>query len=275
MLPPPSAPSVVIQNVSKTYGATRALDGISLIVPSGQFVAVIGRSGAGKTTLLRCLSRAATPSQGVIQVEGRDIVALRGRALRHYRARTGMIYQQFNLVRRLTVMDNVLIGRLPHTAGVWRWAALARCFAQRDSDIAARALDHVGLLDRAWQRVDTLSGGQQQRVAIARALAQAPELILADEPVASLDLANGTAVMETLRQRAADAGLTVIATLHHVEYARRFADRILGLANGRLVFDGTPASLDDPALFRVLGDVVGPMPNAEPLATAQPEWAPV
>jgi phosphonate transport system ATP-binding protein len=267
-------PAVSVHGVSKVYGTTRALDRVSLTVPAGQFVAVIGRSGAGKTTLLRCLSRAATPSEGVIRVAEDDIGGLRGRALRQYRARVGMIYQQFNLVRRLTVMDNVLIGRLPHTGGVWRWAALARWFGRRDRDIAARALDHVGLLDRAWQRVDTLSGGQQQRVAIARALAQAPELILADEPVASLDLGNGTAVMETLRHRAASAGLTVIATLHHVEYARRFADRILGLADGRLVFDGAPDALDDATLLRVFGEVPGPASAAEPLVAGQRAWAP-
>src|SRR5215468_1281388 len=266
------APAVVVESLSKAYGATRALERVSLTILAGQFVAVIGRSGAGKTTLLRCLSRAATPTEGAIRVEGRDIATLGGRALRRYRARTGMIYQQFNLVRRLTVMDNVLIGRLPHTAGVWRWAALARCFAPRDRDIAARALDHVGLLDRAWQRVDTLSGGQQQRVAIARALAHGPELILADEPVASLDLANGTAVMETLRRRAAAAGLTVIATLHHVDYARRFADRIVGLADGRLVFDGAPAALDDAALAGVFGDRPEPAPAVAPAIGGRPEW---
>jgi len=265
------APAVVVESLSKAYGATRALERVSLTILAGQFVAVIGRSGAGKTTLLRCLSRAATPTEGAIRVEGRDIATLGGRALRRYRARTGMIYQQFNLVRRLTVMDNVLIGRLPHTAGVWRWAALARCFAPRDRDIAARALDHVGLLDRAWQRVDTLSGGQQQRVAIARALAQGPELILADEPVASLDVANGAAVMEALRHGAAGAGLTVIATLHHVEYARRFADRVLGLAEGRLVFDGAPAALDAAAHLRIFGDSAAARAVREPLATA--EWA--
>ena len=271
---PPDVPAVVVESVSKIYGATRALDRVSVSIPAGQFVAVIGRSGAGKTTLLRCLSRAVMPSAGAIAVGATDIVHLKGRALRRYRARTGMIYQQFNLVRRLAVMDNVLVGRLPHTAGLWRWAALVRWFGAADRDVAARALDHVGLLDRAWQRVDTLSGGQQQRVAIARALAQAPELILADEPVASLDVANGTAVMESLRHRAADAGLTVIATLHHVEYARRFADRVLGLADGRLVFDGPPAILDDDALARVFGEIAGPELGHEPAATAQPSWAP-
>ena len=189
----PGAPAVVVDRVSQIYGATRALDRLSVTVPAGQFVAVIGRSGAGKATLLRCLSRAMAPSQGEIRVAGVDIVGLGGRALRRYRARVGMIYQQFNLVRRLTVMDNVLIGRLPHTSGAWRWAALIRRFARPDRDIAARALDHVGLLDRAWQRADTLSGGQQQRVAIARALAQAPEMILADEPVASLASISPTA----------------------------------------------------------------------------------
>ena len=274
-MPTSTHPAVLLQRVSKAYGATCALDRVSLAVPTGQFVAIIGRSGAGKTTLLRCLSRAVTPSEGEIRFADQDIVGLRGRALRHHRARVAMIYQQFNLVRRLCVMDNVLIGRLPHLTRRWRWAAFVRWFSAPDRDIAARALDHVGLLARAWQRVDTLSGGQQQRVAIARALAQGPEVILADEPVASLDLASGTVVMETLRSCAGAAGLTVIATLHHVEYARRFADRIVGLADGRLVVDTPAAALDDAMLRRIFGEVpAAPSAPLEPAAAAEPAWVP-
>ena len=165
-----------------------------------------------------------------------------------------MIFQQFNLVRRLQVMDNVLVGRLPHVRGWQRWATLVRWFPSAERAVARRALAHVGLLARAWQRTDTLSGGEQQRVAIAKILAQGPRIILGDEPVASLDVANGAMVMETLRRVASDAGVTVITTLHHVDYARRYADRVLGFRQGALVFDGAPAALDGAALALVFGD---------------------
>jgi phosphonate transport system ATP-binding protein len=165
-----------------------------------------------------------------------------------------MIYQQFNLVRRLTVLQNVLVGRLGHLAGPARWAALAYRFSDRDRDIALRCLDHVGLLDRAWQRTDTLSGGEQQRVAIAKILAQEPELILADEPIASLDLLNGELVMGTLRAIAHDAGIPVVATLHHVDFARRYADRVLGFQSGQLLVDGPVADLTNRALQQLFGD---------------------
>jgi phosphonate transport system ATP-binding protein len=167
-----------------------------------------------------------------------------------------MIYQQFNLVRRLPVGDNVLVGRLGRLRGWERWAALVHHFDRRQREIAFRCLDHVGLLDRVWQRTDTLSGGEQQRVAIAKILAQEPTVVLADEPVASLDLSNGRLVMQTLRRVASAVGITVIATLHHVELARSYADRILGLKAGRLVFDGTPSQLTDAALFEIFGEFV-------------------
>jgi phosphonate transport system ATP-binding protein len=231
-------------------------------------VAVIGRSGAGKTTLLRCLACATLASAGNIWMGADNLSALRGRALRAHRARVGMIYQQFNLVRRLTVVDNVLIGRLPHVRGWRRAAALARIFGGEERERALRCLDHVGLLDRVWQRADTLSGGEQQRVAIARLLAQDASVVLADEPVASLDLANGRLVMETLRRIARGAGLTVVATLHHVDYARRYADRVLGLKDGRLVFDGPPAGLSDAALFEIFGVVPGDLPDEADAALA-------
>jgi phosphonate transport system ATP-binding protein len=165
----------------------------------------------------------------------------------------GVIYQQFNLVKRLRVLDNVLVGRLAHLRGWARVAALGRRFGPSEREIALRCLDHVGLLARAWQRADTLSGGEQQRVAIAKILAQAPRLILADEPVASLDLVNGAMVMDTLRRVASENGLTVIATLHHVEYARTYADRVLGLRGGRLVFDGDADRLTDATLAMIFG----------------------
>ena len=250
------SPAVTLDAVAKIFPgkAVAALVDVSAAIDPGQFVAVIGKSGAGKTTLLRCLARAMPVSQGVIRFDRVDLAGLRGHALRAHRARVGMIYQQFNLVRRLRVFDNVLIGRLGRLEGWRRWAALAHHFGADQRAIALRCLDHVGLLDRVWQRTDTLSGGEQQRVAIAKILAQEPAVVLADEPVASLDLSNGRLVMQTLRRVASAVGITVVATLHHVEHARNYADRILGLKAGRLVFDGPAGQLTDAALFEIFGE---------------------
>jgi len=252
------SPAVMLDKVAKIFPgkAAPALDDLSVTIEPGQFVAVIGKSGAGKTTLLRCLSRAAVVTRGAIRFDQIDLAALRGAALRAHRTRVGMIYQQFNLVRRLPVVDNVLIGRLGRLTGWSRWGALARHFDREQRAIALRCLDHVGLVDRVWQRTDTLSGGEQQRVAIAKILAQEPTVVLADEPVASLDLSNGRLIMQTLRRVASAVGITVIATLHHVELAKSYADRILGLKEGRLVFDGTPSQLSDAALFEIFGEFV-------------------
>jgi phosphonate transport system ATP-binding protein len=271
VMPTSISPVVKLDEVSKSFGETRALDRVSVTIHPGEFVAVIGRSGAGKTTLLRCLSRAAVVTEGRIRFGNEDLADLGGRALRTHRARIGMIFQQFNLVRRLQVMDNVLVGRLPHVRGWRSWAALVRRFPAADREAARRALAHVGLLERAWQRTDTLSGGEQQRVAIAKILAQMPAIILGDEPVASLDMANGAMVMDTLRRVASEAGVTVITTLHHVDYARRYADRVLGFRQGALVFDGTPAALDEGTLSRIF-DGDAPEPEAvvaEPLRAVE------
>ena len=254
-----TSPPIAITELSKRFAgkAGLALDRVSATIAPGEFVAVIGRSGAGKTTLLRCLTGATPISGGRVSIGDLDLGRLRGSALRAHRARVGMIYQQFNLVRRLRVLDNVLIGRLPHLSRWRRAAALVRLFETAEVTRALRCIDHVGLLDRVWQRADTLSGGEQQRVAIARLLAQDARVVLADEPVASLDLANGRLVMETLRRIAKGTGLTVVATLHHVDYARRYADRVLALKAGRLVFDGPPYALTDAALFEIFGVVPG------------------
>src|SRR5262245_32838853 len=223
------SPCIIFDHVSKRFEAKQALDQVSAVIRPGEFVAIIGKSGAGKTTLLRCVTGSIPVSEGRIRFGDQDLAALHGAALRRHRARVGMIYQQFNLVKRLRVLDNVLIGRLPHLTDWRRWAALGRYFDTSQHEVALRCLDHVGLLDRVWQRTDTLSGGEQQRVAIAKILAQEPQVILADEPVASLDVMNGTLVMETLQRIAATAGITVIANLHHVDYARHYANRVLGL----------------------------------------------
>jgi phosphonate transport system ATP-binding protein len=262
------SPVVSLDRISKNFSATRALAGVCATIHPGQFVAIIGRSGAGKTTLLRCLAGATRVSGGAIRFGDADVTTLSRRTLREHRARIGMIYQQFNLVRRLRVVDNVLIGRLPHLAGWRRWAALGRWFDAAEHDIALRCLHHVGLVDKVWQRADTLSGGEQQRVAIAKSLAQDPRVILADEPVASLDLLNGRIVMETLRRIATDSGLTVIATLHHVDYVRRYADRVLGLRDGTLVFNGPPADLGDSMLMEIFGEPVAVVEPAEASALA-------
>jgi phosphonate transport system ATP-binding protein len=264
---------IALEGVSKHFQSTVALHNVSAIIPPGQFVAIIGRSGAGKTTLLRCLARTSTVTAGRIRFGTCDLASLHGEMLRQHRARVGMIYQQFNLVKRLPVCDNILVGRLPHLRGAAWWLALARYFPAAQRAIALRCLEHVGLLNQAWQRTDTLSGGEQQRVAIAKVLAQQPQVILADEPVASLDLANGALVMDTLRRVASETGLTVIATLHHVDYARRYADRVLGLRAGALVFDGLPPALTDAALRSLLSAT--PLQSAPPAPTATPEiaWA--
>ena len=262
------SPAVTLDGVGKSFPgkAAPALVDISAAIAPGQFVAIIGKSGAGKTTLLRCLSRATSVTSGAVRFDATDLARLRGRSLRRHRAQVGMIYQQFNLVRRLPVIDNVLVGRLGRLRGWSRWAALGRHFNADQRAIAFRCLDHVGLLDRVWQRTDTLSGGEQQRVAIAKILAQEPTVVLADEPVASLDLSNGRLVMQTLRRVASAVGITVIATLHHVEHARHYADRILGLKTGRLVFDGPASRLTDAALFEIFGEFV-----TEPAGRAEGE----
>jgi phosphonate transport system ATP-binding protein len=267
----PVSPVITLEGVSKHFQRTAALQNVSATIPPGQFVAIIGRSGAGKTTLLHCLSRTTTVTAGSIRFGTCDLASLHGEILRQHRVRVGMIYQRFHLVKRLHVCDNVLVGRLPHLSSAAWWLALGRYCPAAQRDIALRCLEHVGLLDRAWQRTDTLSGGEQQRVAIAKVLAQQLQIILADEPVASLDLLNGALVLDTLRCVASATGLTVIATLHHVEYARRYADRVLGLRAGELVFDGLPPALTDATLRRLFG--AAPRQSAQPALTTTRETA--
>src|SRR5919106_4607189 len=272
--PPMSmSPMITLHHVTKCFARKRALENVTTTIRPGEFVAVIGKSGAGKTTLLRCLAHSTPVTTGAIRFGDQDLASLQGAALRRHRARVGMIYQQFNLVKRLRVLENVLVGRLPHLAGWRRWAALWRYFDAAQQATALRCLDHVGLLDRVWQRTDTLSGGEQQRVAIAKILAQEPEVVLADEPVASLDVMNGTLVMETLQRIATAAGLTVIANLHHVEYARRYADRVLGLRGGRLLFDGAPAGLTEVVLGDLFGDLPTKATGPGPVALGEAVWA--
>ena len=233
---------LVVEGLTCRFGAKAAVDNVSFAIPPGSFVGVIGRSGAGKSTLLRTINRLAEPCEGRILFEGVDVTALRGRPLRAWRARSAMIFQQFNLVGRLDVLTNVLMGRL---AEVPSWRSLAQFWPEEDRARALSALEQFDMGGLAAQRADQLSGGQQQRVAIARALVQQPDLILADEPIASLDPRNTRVVMDALLRINRHLGITVICNLHSLDLARTYCDRLIGMAAGRVVFDGAPAALTD------------------------------
>jgi phosphonate transport system ATP-binding protein len=231
-----------LNGVVKKFGDKRAVDSISLVVPQGQLVGVIGQSGSGKSSLLRMINRLSDPSEGTIHFGDIDVTALKGRELRQWRARCAMIFQQFNLAGRLDVLTNVLMGRAFH-APVWR--ALLKLWTDEEKAMGLSALEGLDISRLSAQRAETLSGGQQQRVAIARALIQEPELILADEPIASLDPRNTQVVMDALLHINKHFGITVMCNLHSLELARKYCDRLIGLAGGRLVFDGAPAALTD------------------------------
>jgi len=240
-----------VRSLRKDYpGSPRALDGVDLDIARGEFVALIGSSGAGKSTLLRCLNGLVTPTGGLVEVDGQTVTGASAENLRRIRAGVGFVFQQFNLLRRLTVLENAVLGRLPHASP---WRSLAGFFAPADLARTEATLARVGLEGMAARRVDTLSGGQQQRVAIARALVQDPALMLADEPMASLDPALAHTVMELLRRINREDGITVVASLHVLELARSYGHRIVGLHRGRVVHDGPPASLDSTAVARIFG----------------------
>lgn len=243
---------LVFEGVTRTFGATRAVTDVSLTIEPGTFVAVIGRSGAGKSTLLRMTNRLVDPTGGRILFDGIDVTTLRGRALREWRGRAAMIFQQFNLAPRLDVLSNTLVGMSREVPQIRR---AMRLYWKPERLRAAARLDDLGLLDRALERAERLSGGEQQRVAIARALLQQPSLILADEPIASLDPRNATIVMDALRAINGDRGITVLCNLHSLDAARRYADRIVGLRSGRVVFDGTPAALTRAAITEIYGEL--------------------
>src|SRR5918998_2936446 len=229
-----------IEGLTRRFGTTLAVDDVSLQIEEGGFVGVIGRSGAGKSTLLRLVNRLVEPSAGRIVYNGVEVTALRGRPLRQWRARAAMVFQQFNLIGRLDVLTNVMVGRI---STVPPWRALLGLWPDRDRAIALSALEQFDIAALAAQRADQLSGGQQQRVAIARALVQEPDLLLADEPVASLDPHNTRLVMEALRRLNREFGITVLCNLHALEVAQEYCDRLIGMAAGQIVFDGAPAAL--------------------------------
>ena len=241
---------LVLDGVGKSYSGVPALRPISLHVPRGQFVGVIGRSGAGKSTLLRTLNRLTEPSCGRISWDDTDVTALRGAALRDWRRRCAMVFQQFNLAGRLDVMDNVVMGRLAHMPA---WRACFKLWRHDDRVMAMAALERMDIAGLATKRADDLSGGQQQRVAICRALLQEPEIVLADEPVASLDPRNARVVMDALQRINKHFGLTVLCNLHSLDLARSYCDRLVGMAAGRVVFDDVPAALTDDVARELYG----------------------
>ena len=241
-----------IHQLTKTYATgDTALSAVSLTVPEGQIMGLIGPSGAGKSTLIRCINRLVPPTRGEITLGDVDLAQVGHRELRHQRRRIGMIFQEYSLVERLTVMENVLSGRLGY---VPFWRSFTRRFPAADVQRAYQLLDRVGLLDQADKRADALSGGQRQRVGIARALAQEPELLLVDEPTASLDPKTSRQIMRLITEICGERRLPAIVNIHDVPLAQQFMQRIVGLQAGEIVFDGAPADLNEATLTTIYGE---------------------
>ena len=259
---------LVIDGLSKIYGQTRAVDAVSLSIKPGSFVGVIGRSGAGKSTLLRMINRLNDPTMGSITFDGVDVTSLQGAELREWRRRCAMIFQQFNLVGRLDVLTNVLMGRL---SGAPSWRSMLKLWGDNDRSIALAALEQFDIAGLAAQRADQLSGGQQQRVAICRALVQEPDIILADEPIASLDPRNTKIVMDALLRINKHFGITVICNLHSLDLARTYCDSLVGMAAGRIVFQGAPDALTDSVARELYGLEAGEVMDEASSETAMPD----
>jgi phosphonate transport system ATP-binding protein len=241
-----------IRDLVKVYPrGTRALDGISLDIRRGEFVVLIGLSGSGKSTLLRCINRLVEPTSGQVTFEGEDVTHASSRDLRRIRRRIGMIFQQFNLVKRSSVFANVLAGRLGYRSS---WRTIASRPSPDDVALAFENLQRVSILEKAYVRADALSGGQQQRVGIARALMQQPQLMLADEPVASLDPATSHSVLRYLEEINKTDGITVICSLHFLSLARRYGTRVIALKDGRVAFDGKPIEIDERRFKEIYGE---------------------
>ena len=237
------------QHVSKVYhNTTRALDDLSFSVNEGEFVSIIGPSGAGKSTILRCINRLIDATEGKSIYDGEEIMALRKGQLRNVRTKTGMIFQHYNLVERLSVMENVLHGRLGQKS---TFSGMIGHYTESEKEKAFSILSELGLADQAYKRCDALSGGQKQRVGIARAIMQEPELILCDEPIASLDPKASKTIMDHLAQINQTRKITCIVNLHQVDVAMKYSQRILGIAAGKLVFDGTPSELTQEKIHEI------------------------
>ncbi|MBO6553530.1 MAG: phosphonate ABC transporter ATP-binding protein [Roseitalea sp.] len=264
-----------ISQVTRRFGTNVAVDNVTIGIPEGQMVGVIGASGAGKSTLLRMINRLIDTTEGKIVFSGTNVSALRGQKLRNWQRDCAMIFQQFNLVPRLDVLTNVMLGRLNHRSSV---ASLLNIFSDQERAMAIAALERLGIERAAMQRAGTLSGGQQQRVAIARALMQQPKVILADEPIASLDPRNAQIVMQSLRDINRNDGITVVTNLHTLDTARTFCERIIGMQAGKVVFDGGPDDLTEAAARSIYGadgleDAFSEAVTSTSLAPARPARA--
>jgi len=256
-----------LEHVTKKFGEYRAVNDVSIEVPAGQMLGIIGRSGAGKSTLLRSINRLHEITEGSIIFENGgppvEVHNIKGRELLNWRANCAMIFQQFNLVPRLNVITNALMGRINYTGTI---SSIFNRFSAAERALAIRALDQLGVSEQCLQRADTLSGGQQQRVAIARALVQEPKIVLADEPISSLDPRNAQIVMEALRTINKDQGITVIANLHTLDTAKYYCDKIIGMKLGSIVFEGQPEDLTEEIARELY--VVGEETEDEEFSTA-------
>jgi phosphonate transport system ATP-binding protein len=238
-------------NVSKTYtGGVQALKDVNIEIRDGEFVAIIGLSGAGKSTLLRSINKMQSITKGDIVIDNVNISSLGGKKLREFRRNIGMIFQSFNLVKRMSVFNNVLTGRVAYHSTI---RALFGIFPKEEKLIALQALETMGILEKAFVRADKLSGGQQQRVALARALTQKPKIILADEPVASLDPITTVQVMDDFARINKDLGITIVANMHHVDLALKYATRIIGIKAGEIVYDGSSKDINEEILINIYG----------------------
>ena len=262
---------ITIRNLRKSYGSNHVLHGIDMDVKAGEFVVMLGLSGAGKSTLLRCMNGLNQPDSGTLQVGGIDLMQKHSR--RDLARHVAMVFQHHNLVQRLSVRKNVLTGRLGQVGTL---ASVMQLFRQSDIALADECLQRVGLAHKADERTEALSGGQMQRVGIARALAQQPQVILADEPVASLDPKTARSVLQYLRDATRELGIAVVCNLHQVDYAREFSDRVVGLSQGRMVFDGAPDSLDETALNAIYNTDMPPQAAGEKdaMLTTPGAWLP-
>ena len=243
---------IIFDHVSKVYSnGTVGLDDVSLTIQDGEFVAIIGRSGAGKSTLLRSVNRMHQITSGTLTVNGTDVSTLSGKSLRRFRRGIGMVFQSFNLVTRTTVIKNVLSACVPDMPF---WRVLLGVFRKEDKIKSLESLDKVGILDKAYMRADQLSGGQHQRVALARTLTQDPRIILADEPVAALDPVTAKQVMQDFVRINQEMGISILLNIHHVELALEYANRIIGIRAGKIVYDGPSANVNQTVLDAIYGD---------------------
>ena len=242
---------IKFDNVNKVYpNGLHALKNINLEIQQGEFVAIIGLSGAGKSTLLRTVNRMHDITDGVLTVNGQEVNNLKGKELRKFRRGIGMVFQSFNLVTRTSVIKNVLTSRVP---GMPLWKSIIGLYSKEDKVVALEALDKVGILDKAYVRADQLSGGQQQRVALARTLAQNPEIILADEPVAALDPITAVQVMDDFKRINEELNMSVLINIHHVDLALKYADRVIGIKAGEIVYDGPSSEVTHDVLTEIYG----------------------